>query len=138
VVPGQQAEVRPVPGSGLIEEDGVLFDQKNMYTDGGLPGGLWKLQIDQTFSPNFFVSAKGAYYDTGFGFATRGTGTEATYDNLNGIYKGTGTGYLAVRPLKSVNVDSSYFFQGLGGSNELKFGFGYRDVQTKSGTTYAG
>ncbi len=126
------------PGSGLQEEDGVLFDQKNQYTDGGLPGGFWKLQVDQTFSPSFFASGKFAYYDTGFGFTTRGTGTDATYDNVNGIYKGTGTGYIAVRPLKSVNLDSSYFFQGLGGSNELKFGFGYRDVKTLSGTTYAG
>ena len=126
------------PGSGLQEEDGVLFDQDNAFTDGGLPGGLWKLQIDQTFSPNLFVSTKVAYYDTGFGFTTRGTGTDATYDFVNGIYKGTGTGYLAVRPQTSVLLDGSYFFTGLGGSNELKFGFGYRGMATESGSSFAG
>lgn len=126
------------PGSGLQEEDGVLFDQANESTEGGLPPGLWKLQIDQTFSPNFFMSLKGAYYDTGFGFTTRGSGTTATYDYVNGIYKGTGTGYLAVRPLKSLNADANYFFKGFGGTNELKFGFSYRGVKTTSGSTFAG
>ena len=54
-------------GFPVTETDDFLWNQDNAYTDGGLPGGLWKLQIDHTFSPNFFVSAKAAYYDTGFG-----------------------------------------------------------------------
>jgi hypothetical protein len=127
------------PGSGLQEEDGVLFNQDNAYVEGGVPGGLWKLQVDQTFSPNLFVSGKYAYYDTGFGFTTRGdTAKGGTHDYVNGIYMGTGTGYLAIRPQKSLMLDGSYFFQGLGGSNELKFGFGYRTVTTESGSSYYG
>lgn len=126
------------PGTGLLEEDGVLFNQDNAYKEGGLPGGLWKLQVDQTVTPNFYLSLKGAYYDTGFGFKTRGTGTDLTYDYVNGIAKGTGTGYLAVRPQTALNADANYFFQGLGGSNELKFGFGYRNVTTQSGSSFAG
>jgi Tfp pilus assembly protein PilX len=126
------------PGSGLQEENGVLFDQGNEYTKGGLPGGFWKLQIDQTFSPNLFMSGKVGYYDAGFGFTTRGSGTDATYDYVNGIYKGTGTGYLAIRPETVASIDGSYFFPGLGGTNELKFGFGYRKHTTESGTTFAG
>jgi carboxypeptidase family protein/TonB-dependent receptor-like protein len=135
---GEKLKFGRSPGSGLQEEDGVLWNQKNFYTDGGLPGGFWKLQVDQTFSPSFFVSGKFAYYDTGFGFTPRGTGTDATYDNVDGIYRGTGTGSLSIRPQKSVNLDASRFFQGLGGTNELKFGFGYRDVSARSGATYAG
>ena len=61
------------PGSGLgSEADSFLWNQDNAYTDGGLPGGLWKLQVDHTFSPNLFVSLKGMYYDTGFTLAPRG------------------------------------------------------------------
>ena len=46
------------PGSGFQEEDGFLWNQDNAYTDGGLPGGLWKLQVDHTFSPNLFFSRR--------------------------------------------------------------------------------
>lgn len=126
------------PGTGLQEEDGWLWNQDNAFTDGGLPGGLWKLQIDQTFSPNFFASLKGAYYDTGFGLVARGDFTKTgTLDYVSGIAKGTGQTYLAVRPQKNLTGDANYFFQGLGGNNELKFGFSYRDMKTTSSTTYS-
>ena len=49
------------------DADGFTWNQDNAYTDGGLPGGLWKAEVNHTFSPNFFMSAKAAYYDTGFG-----------------------------------------------------------------------
>jgi hypothetical protein len=43
-----------------------------------------------------------------------------------------------VRPQKNLTGDGSYFFQGLGGSHELKFGFSYRDMKTNSATTWHG
>jgi hypothetical protein len=127
------------PGSGLQEDDGFLWDQKDAFTDGGLPGGLWKLQVDHTFSPNLFVSVKGMYYDTGFGLAPRGdTTTPFTLDSVRSQAIGTYLDYLAVRPQKNLTADGSYFFQGTGGSHELKFGFTYRDIKTHSATTYSG
>jgi hypothetical protein len=136
---GSKVKYGRSPGSGLQEENGVLFDQGNKYTEGGLPGGLWKLQVDQTFSPNFFVSLKAAYYDSGFGFTTRGDPSQGgTHDYVDSIYRGTGTGYLAIRPQQNYTADASYFFQGLGGTNELKFGFGYRKNTSESGNTYYG
>ena len=73
LLPGQQAEVRarrrlprarrPTTSSGT---------RTTPSPTAGCPGGLWKIQIDHTFSPNFFVSAKAAYYDTGFGLVPRG------------------------------------------------------------------
>ena len=65
-------------GIPVTETDEFLWNQDNAFTDGGLPGGLSKIQVDHTFSPNFFVSAKAAYYDTGFGLAPRG-GDAQTY-----------------------------------------------------------
>jgi hypothetical protein len=127
------------PGSGLSEEDGFLWNQDNAYTDGGLPGGLWKLQIDHTFSPNLFVSLKGMYYDTGFTLAPRGDTTKSyTLDSVSSQALGTFYTYLAVRPQKNLTADGSYFFQGMGGSHELKFGFTYRDMKTHSATIYSG
>ncbi|HEY8232992.1 MAG: carboxypeptidase regulatory-like domain-containing protein [Vicinamibacterales bacterium] len=128
------------PGSGLgSEADSFLWNQDNAYTDGGLPGGLWKLQVDHTFSPNLFVSLKGMYYDTGFTLAPRGDlGQSYTLDSIAGQAIGSFYTYLAVRPQKNLTGDGSYFFQGMGGSHELKFGFSYRDMKTHSATIYSG
>ena len=128
------------PGSGLgTEEDGFLWNQDNAYTDGGLPGGLWKLQIDHTFSPNLFFSLKGMYYDTGFTLAPRGDLEKAfTLDFVASEALGTYQTYLAVRPQKNLTGDGSYYFQGTGGSHELKFGFSYRDMKTTSATIWSG
>ena len=127
------------PGTGLQEADSMLWDQDNAFTDGGLPGGFWKLQIDQTVTPNLFISATAAYYDTGFGLATRGdTNQNGTYDYDSGKALGSIYTYLAVRPQTVYQADGSYFFPGLGGTNELKFGFNYRDLMTTSSTTYHG
>ena len=117
-------------GSGLREPESFLLDQANAYTDGGLPGGMWKLQVDHTFSPNLFVSLKGMYFDSGFGVEPRGDAKQAgTYDFTTGNAIGTSYTYVAVRPQKNLTGDGSYYFQGPGGSHELKFGFSYRDLK---------
>ena len=40
------------PGTGYVEADGILWDQDNASTEGGLPVGLSKLEINHTFSPS--------------------------------------------------------------------------------------
>ena len=126
-------------GFPVNETDDFLWNQDNSFTDGGLPGGLWKLQVDHTFSQNFFVSAKAAYYDTGFGLFPRG-GMDQTYtiDYVVGEAIGSYQQYEAIRPQKVLNVDGNYFFSGMGGNHELKFGFGYRDLKTTSSSAYGG
>jgi hypothetical protein len=125
-----------LPGTNA---DGVTWDQDNAYTDGGLPGGLSKLEINHTFSPSFFMSAKAAYYDTGFGLLSRG-GPDKNYtiDYAAGESFGSISDYATIRPQKTLNVDGSYFFSGMGGNHELKFGFGYRDITTNSSSHYNG
>ena len=127
------------PGTGLTEETGILWDQANAFTDGGLPGGLWKLEVNHTFSPSFYMSAKAAYYDTGFGLTAKGDQTKNyTYDYVTNTAVGTYINYLAVRPMTSANLDGNYFFSSMGGNHELKFGFGYRKLTTNSVTHYNG
>ena len=127
------------PGTGYIEEDGILWNQDNASTDGGLPVGLSKLEVNHTFSPNFFMSAKAAYYDTGFGLLARGDKTKSfTYNDVAGTANGTFIDYLSIRPQKTLNVDGSYFKAGNGGNHEFKFGFSYRDMVTSSSTKYNG
>jgi hypothetical protein len=126
-------------GFGVTETDDFLWNQDNAFIEGGLPGGLWKLEVNHTFSSNFFMSAKAAYYDTGFGLFPRG-GPDKPYtiDYESGQATGSFETYQAIRPQKTANIDGSYFFEGMGGNHELKFGFGYRDVVTNSIDAYSG
>jgi len=137
---GRKEKFGRSPGTATgFEADSFLWNQVNLGTEGGLPLGLWKAEVNHTFSPNFFVSAKAAYYDTGFGFAPRGgTGQSYTLDYAGGESIGSNSGYKAIRPQKTANLDANYFFGGMGGNNELKFGFGYRSVTTNSVTSYNG
>jgi Carboxypeptidase regulatory-like domain/TonB-dependent Receptor Plug Domain len=130
-------------GFPLNAEDGFNWDQKNAFEDkvGGpsRPHGLWKLQVDHTFSPNFFMSVNGAYYNTGFTLTPRG-GLEQAYtlDYVTGDAIGSYQDYTAVRPQWHFNANGNYFFSGTGGNHELKFGFGYRDYKTTSISHYGG
>ena len=55
------------PGTAGITFDAptATFHQDNAYTDNPLHG-LWKLADDRVLSSNMFLSAKYAYYNTGF------------------------------------------------------------------------
>jgi len=123
---GIKAKTGRSPGSGLNEPDTFLWDQANAYEE-NRPHGLWKVEVSQTFSPSFFVSAKAAYYNTGFGLFSRDEGQSYTYDYVAGQTVGSYYDYFPVRPQKTLDADANYFVQGFGGSHELKFGFGYRE-----------
>jgi hypothetical protein len=136
---GSKQKFGRAPSFAVIGEDSFNWNQDNAYTEGFPPGGLYKAQVDHTFSPNFFMSAKIAYYDSGFGFLPRGSEEDSfTLDYDAGVGLGSAYTYQAIRPQKTVNLDGNYFFEGMGGNNELKFGFGYRDVTTSSITHYNG
>ena len=125
-------------GTGLNETADFLWNQGNFYEDNPWHG-FWKLQVDQTFSANFFLSAKAAYYNTGFTLAAAGGPDQSyTYDYVTGDAFGSYPTIAQTRPQKTINLDGSYFFQGAGGNNELKFGFGYRQVTSQTQTHYNG
>jgi hypothetical protein len=133
---GVKEKIGRSPGTGLLEPSEFLWDQKNAY-EKNRPHGLWKLEVNQTFGPNFFVNAKAAYYNNGFGLFSRGDGSY-TYDYDQGEMVGNYYSYFPVRPQKDLNVDGSYFVEGMGGNHELKFGFGYRTTTTNTTTHYGG
>jgi hypothetical protein len=130
-------------GLPLNADDSFNWNQDNAFESkvGGhsRPHGLWKLQVDHTFSPSFFASVNAAYYNTGFTLTPRGgTGQSFTLDYSAGQAIGSYSDYTAVRPQYHVNASGNYFFGGMGGNHELKFGFGYRDYTTTSITHYGG
>ncbi len=136
---GKKEKLGRSPGAFPGEADTFLWDQGDNYTPGGLPGGLWKAEVNHTFSASFFASVKAAYYDTGFSLTPRGGDTTGyTLDFDAATAYGSYLDYKGQRPQKTANADASYFFQGLGGNNQLKFGFGYRVATTNDTTHYSG
>jgi Carboxypeptidase regulatory-like domain/TonB-dependent Receptor Plug Domain len=139
---GDKLKFGRTAGLPLNETDPFTFNQANAYEKDvngpNRPPGLWKLQVDHTFSPNFFMSVNGAYYNTGFTLTPRGGDQSFTLDYNAGEAIGSNSGFTGVRPQWHSNASGSYFFGAMGGNHELKFGFGYRDYTTTSITHYGG
>ena len=63
LVLGQEGEVRPRRrATRPHEDDSLLWNQDDERRD-GTPPGLYKLEWNHIFSPNFFLNAKDAYYN---------------------------------------------------------------------------
>ncbi|HYM23864.1 MAG TPA: carboxypeptidase regulatory-like domain-containing protein, partial [Vicinamibacterales bacterium] len=91
---------------------GILFDaptatyhQDNAYTDSPLHG-LWKIADDRVLMPNMFLSAKYAYFNTGFildpeGGLTQQSGRDFVTSSSYGSYMQG----INIRPQKIFNAD---------------------------------
>jgi hypothetical protein len=121
----------------LFDAPTATFHQDNSYTDNPLHG-LWKLADDRVLASNMFLSAKYAYYNTGFILdPVGGLGQQAGRDFEHAVSYGSVNQSLNVRPQQIVNVDVNTFLTG-GGSHELKYGVGFRTTDAVSGTLWPG
>src|SRR5580765_7651260 len=124
---------------------GILFDapsatyhQDNAYTDSPLHG-LWKIADDRSLTSNMFLSAKYAYYNTGFILdPVGGLDAQAGRNFTTATSYGSVSQGLNVRPQKVANVDVNNFVSAMGSSHDLKYGFGFRTVDAVSGTLWPG
>jgi len=144
---GAKVKIGRDPGLVTNEPDSFLWNQGNFYPEEGcgVPcglHGLWKAEWNHTFSPNFFLNGKYAYYGWGYGFDAGANGGQR---DLNvGINYDTDTAYgsflyfTARKPWHVVNLDGNYFASGMGGQHEFKFGFAYRKDPARTTTTYSG
>ncbi len=128
---------------GVEEDDSFLADLEDSagdeVGDAKRPLGLLKLQLDHTVSPRLFLSAKVASLETGSTQTPRGgTDRSFTIDYDRGQAIGSSPERTLVTSQRQVLLDGSYFFRGLGGGHELKFGFGYRDTESTSLDHYGG
>ena len=84
-------------GTGFagIEARTATWNQGN-FTNDDLPPGLFKIQDDRVFSSKFFMSAKYAYYNTGF-----------TLDPIGGLEVQGGTKYAALPDLSAARWDNT-------------------------------
>ena len=141
---GAKVKLGRSPGTTGNEPDSFLWNQGNFYPEDncGVPcglHGLWKAEWNHTFSPNFFLNGKYAYYGWGYGFDVRGGrdlngGIDYELDQSFGGY----LYFTARKPWHIVNVDGNYFKTGMGGQHEFKFGFGYRKNPANTTTTFSG
>src|SRR3989442_3312812 len=105
------------PGTAGITFDAptATFHQDNAYSDFPLHG-LWKLADDRVVRQNMFVSAKYAYYNTGFLLTPEGgLGLSSGRDLVAARSYGSTVQSTNVRPQMTVNVDGNSFITALGG-----------------------
>lgn len=128
------------PGTTGVSFDAptATFHQDNAYSDNPLHG-LWKLGDDRIIGQNMFLSAKYAYFNTGFLLTPEGgMGLSSGRDLVAARSYGSTVQSSNVRPQMTVNADLNSFFSALGASHDVKYGFGWRRVNATTGTLWPG
>jgi hypothetical protein len=124
----------PINCAGCVEAATATWNQSDAFPD-SRPHGLWKIEDNHTFNPNFFTSVRFAYYGTGFQlFPAGGLDGEAGTSARLGQSFGTTRLSLNVRPQYIANADANYFL----GNHEIKFGGGYRWTEALGETLWPG
>src|SRR4029077_17699626 len=128
------------PGTAGITFDAptATFHQDNAYTSNPLHG-LFKIADDRVVRPNLFLTAKYAYYNTGFVLTPEGgMGLSSGRDLIAARSYGSTVQSSNIRPQMSVNVDANSFLTRLGASHDVKYGIGWRRVNATTGTLWPG
>ena len=128
------------PGTSGITFDAptATFHQDNAYTSNPLHG-LFKIADDRVIRPNMFLTAKYAYYNTGFVLTPEGgMGLSSGRDLIAARSYGSTVQSRNVRPQMTVNADLNSFLNGFGAAHDVKYGFGWRRVNATTGTLWPG
>jgi hypothetical protein len=126
------------PGNVLFDAPTATYHQDNAYTNNPLHG-LFKIADDRVISSNMFLSAKYAYYNTGFELTPEGgMGLDSGRNTYTSQSFGSTSQSLNIRPQMTVNVDLNSFLNTLGALNDIKYGFGWRRVDATTGTLWPG
>ena len=89
--------------------------------------------------PNMFLTAKYAYYNTGFILTPEGgMAMQAGRDLTTARSYGSTVQSSNVRPQMTVNLDLNSFLSGMGASHDVKYGFGWRRVNATTSTLWPG
>lgn len=113
-------------GQAQREAETATWNQGNYYPE-SRPHGLVKIQDDRVLTPSMFLSAKYAYYGTGFSLEPRGgLDLPSARDAINSTTSGSTRAQFFLRPQHMFNADGNWFRGGMGGSHDFKYGIGYR------------
>jgi hypothetical protein len=128
------------PGTGgiLFDAPSATFHQDNAYTSFPLHG-LWKIADDRVVGSNMFLSAKYAYYNTGFILTPEGgLDQQAGRDFTTAQSFGSTSQSLNVRPQQVVNADVNSFLKLGSAAHDLRYGIGFRRADALSSTLWPG
>src|SRR5262245_13979275 len=123
------------PGLATIEAPEATFHQDNFYSDSSPLHGLWKIADDRVLGSNAFLSVKYAYFNTGVALTPEGGfDAQAGFDVPNSRTYGGIQRQVSSRPQHTATADAHSFFTRFGGTNDVKYGGGFRttDVITEN------
>jgi hypothetical protein len=105
----------------------------------GAPHGLYKLEESHVFAASLFLNATYTFWGDGSGVTPRGgTGHDGAIDRRLDLAIGSSLSLRSTRAWQMADLDLHHFRSGLGGSHELRFGFGYRHTPISSISAYSG
>jgi len=111
----------------------------NQSRNGPMPTTA-KLEDTQIFGPNFYLTGMISDVNGGFELVPEGFNgydpTAVTYQDASAVYHNSFVDVTILRPQKQAKLDASSFFNFGSVSNELKYGAGYRQVQTNSFSSF--
>ena len=126
------------PGNVLFDAPTATFHQDNAYASSPLHG-LLRIADDRVIGSNMFLSAKYAYYNTGFQLTPEGgMSLDAGRSTFASQSFGSTSQSLNTRPQMAANVDLHSFLSATGASHDVKYGFGWRRVDATTGTLWPG
>ncbi len=104
------------------------------------PSDTYKVEIEQIFNDNFFMSLKAGYVDMWFTLTPKGgIDTPVTLSYDTGMWGDSFYWYQTTRPAYHVNLSGNLFLEEvLGGDHEFKFGVEWRDANVTSKSSYGG
>ena len=122
-------------GYGLHRDRRLPLEPGQRLHEAACPDGLWKLEVEPHLLGQLLRLREGRLLRHRLRpLRPRRHRQTYTFDYDQGEAIGSYQLLPAIRPQKTVNVDGSYFFEGLGGNHELKFGFGYRETSRPTPT----
>jgi len=126
-------------GNVSLETIEATHHQENAYSDNPLHG-MWKIGDDRVFSPNLFVSARYAYYNTGIKLTPEGGMDAQAGRTLIVPTKAYGSTLetLQIRPQHFVSADANQFVKLFGMTHDFKYGAGYRSVLSRQVVEWPG
>ena len=108
-------------GASATRPDETTFNQTG-------PTVMHKGEANFVIGNNLFITGRAAHVAGGFGLYPKGGLDTPWYTDDGGVNRGSMYQYVTDRPQKNVSADGNLFR----GRHEVKFGFGYRTVDTVS------
>jgi hypothetical protein len=98
------------------------------------PTPVHKGELNFVIGDSLFLTGRASHVGGGFSLTPQGGLDTPWYIDDGGINRGSYIHYETVRPQRALAAEGNYFM----GRNEIKFGFGYRTVDTDSTTIVPG